>query len=357
MSVACPLPPPPPAAGPLPGAQRGSPHLTALLCVFNEAGNLPELFAQLRRTLDPWLDRDYELLFVDDGSTDGSAELLDAEAAKDPRVLVVHFARNFGQHAAIAAGMAYARGEVLVLLDADLQDPPDQIPLLYAEYRKGFPMVFGLRKARSDGFARRLAGRAFFFVVNRVLGQRIPTNIATFRLFARPVVDAFNRLGERSRITGPLNHWLGFKCAYVEVEHRPRFQGESKYDLRALLRLTVWILTAFSYAPIRLATGIGLGFFCLGGGYALYTLVLTLVVGRGQPGFAALLAVITMFAGIQILLIGLVGEYVGRIYTEVQRRPLYLVERLLNLPGAPLDLEPGPWYDARRRTEPRKTEP
>lgn len=336
---------PNPAAPAAPPRPAHVPHLTVLVSVFNEVENLPELLARLRAALDPWLGRDYELLFVNDGSTDGSAELLDAEAAQDPRVAVIHFVRNFGQHAAITAGMAYARGEILVLMDADLQDPPDQIRRLYEEHRKGIPMVFAVRRERADSLLRRLGGKAFFAIVRFSLQQRIPTNIGTFRLLSRPVVDAFNRLGERSRITGPLNHWMGFKCSYLEVEHQPRYKGQSKYGLWGLVRLSLWILTAFSYLPIRVATALGLGLLLLGGGFTLYTVLRHLVVGDVLFGYTSLVALITMFAGVQIVLIGLIGEYVGRILTEVQHRPLYLIDRRVNLPGTPDHLEPGPGYE------------
>lgn len=320
----------------------GTPHVTVLICVFNEAANLVPLAEELRPVLDPWLGERYEVLFVNDGSTDGSGEVLDSMAARDKRVRIIHFSRNFGQHAAIAAGMVYSRGDVLVLMDADLQDPPTAIPVLYAEYRRGAQVVFSLRKERMDSAVRRLTGRWFFRILARLLRQPVPENVGTFRLLSRPVVDAFNRLGERSRVTGPLNHWLGFRTAYVPVEHRSRHEGRSKYGILGLLRLFVWTLTAFSYFPLRVATTFGFVVTSLGVAYGAYVLAYRLFVGGVWPGFSALALLVVLFAGVHMFVLGIVGEYVGRIYTEVQNRPLFLIDKAVNFEAEePLDREPG----------------
>jgi polyisoprenyl-phosphate glycosyltransferase len=318
------------------------PRLTVLICVFNQRPNLSPLITELGAVLDPWLGSDCEILFVDDGSSDGSADLLDEFAARDRRVRVIHFSRNFGQHAAIAAGMVYARGQALVLMDADLQDPPAAIPALYAEYAKGAQVVFSLRRERKDSFLRRVSARVFFRMLAHLLKQRVPSNIGTFRLLAAPVVSAFNRLGERSRVTGPLNHWLGFRTAYVTVEHHPRHQGRSKYGLRGLMRLSLWAVTAFSYFPLRLATLAGLAITGTGAAYAAYTVAYRLFIGGVYPGFSALALLMVLLSGAQMVVLGILGEYVGRIYTEVQDRPLFLIERAVNFePDERLDLEPG----------------
>jgi dolichol-phosphate mannosyltransferase len=334
---------------PPPSSEIG-PQLTVLVCVFNERPNVERLVSELRATLDPWLANSYEVLFVDDGSRDGSSEVLDAAAEADRRIRVIHFSRNFGQHAAIAAGMVYARGKALVLMDADLQDSPSAIPLLYAEYAKGADVVFSLRRERKDTLVRRSAGRWFFRVLSHLLRQHVPENIGTFRLLSAKAVDAFNRLGERSRVTGPLNHWLGFRTAYVEVEHHPRHAGHSKYGLRGLIRLSVWTVTAFSSFPLRVVTAIGFLVTFSSVIYAAYVVAYRLLVGGVWPGFSALALLFVMLTGAQMLLLGIVGEYVGRIYTEVQRRPLFLIDRAVNFEGdEPLDLEPGPAREGRAR--------
>ena len=304
------------------------PLLSIILPVFNEQDVIPELHRRLTEFLGELSEiaGRWEVIFVDDGSQDESPRLLDALAEMDPRFRVVHFARNFGHQVAITAGLDRAEGDAVVVMDADLQDPPEVVKAMLVEWRRGFDVVYGVRSKRSgETLFKRATAALFYRLMNAALGVKIPSDAGDFRLLSRPVVLTLRSLREKHRFMRGLVAWVGFRQTAVRYERPERFAGETKYPLRKMVHFALDGVTSFSTAPLRIATWIGAltGLAAVAvGAWALY---IRLFTDRTVPGWTTIMLLIALSSSGQMLMLGLLGEYVGRLYEEIKQRPLYVV--------------------------------
>ena len=299
--------------------------LSVVVPVRDEEESLAELHRQLGAVLRG-LGEPYELLFVDDGSTDGSPAVLRGLAAADPAVRVLALSRGFGHQAALTAGLDRARGEAVITLDADLQDPPALIPRLVACWREGYEVVLTRRvRRRGEGPFKRAASFLFYRLLRRLTDVPVGVDAGDFRLLDRRVVRWLRRAPERHRYLRGLVGWAGFRRTEVPFERQARFAGRSKYPPRRMFRFALDAITSFSTAPLRAAVWLGLVAVAAGLGFLVYVLHRRLVAGATVPGWASIVSLLVVFHGITLLLLGVLGEYVGRIYEEVKRRPLYVV--------------------------------
>jgi undecaprenyl-phosphate 4-deoxy-4-formamido-L-arabinose transferase len=310
------------------GVDGVPPEISVVIPVFNEAGTLDDLHQRLATTLKG-LGRPWEVIFVDDGSTDGSADVLRVLHAQDPAVRVVRFNRNYGQHAAVFAGMEHARGDVVVTLDADLQNPPEEIPALLRRIDEGADVVGGTRTNRQDPWFRRAASRLVNRATSTIVGVRMTDYGCMLRAYRRDVVDQVVACQEISRFIPALANTFAASVAEVPVEHAPRQAGRSKYGLLRLLRLNMDLMTGFSLLPIQAVSLAGVLVAALGLAFAVFLGLRRLFVGPEVEGVFTLFAILFFFVGLQILALGLIGEYVGRIYQEVRRRPRYVIAEIL----------------------------
>jgi len=296
--------------------------------VFNEAQNLETLHTRLTKVMES-LRETYEIIFVDDGSKDDSFQILKSLHQKDTKVKVVRFTRNFGQHPAVAAGFDFAQGEVIVTIDADLQNPPEEIPKLLNKLDEGYEIVFGVFSQRKHSAFRR-AGSAFAkWVLSRVMPVDA-ANLSAFRAVRRNVIDQLKLLSERSKFLDGLLCWMGFTIATVEVEHASRQAGRTKYNIFKLISLWFDMVVSFTDTPLKVATFTGLLLGVVGILLALFYLIGYFVSGFDIPGFATTVILITVFAGIQLFCLGMLGEYMGRVNREVRDRPEYIVRDVLH---------------------------
>jgi undecaprenyl-phosphate 4-deoxy-4-formamido-L-arabinose transferase len=307
------------------------PQVSAVIPVYNEEANLPELNERMTRALDS-IARPWELVYVDDGSADRSMEILSGFAERDPRVKVIEFNRNYGQHAAVFAGLAQTRGAVVVTLDADLQNPPEEVPKLVAKMLEGYDVVGSVRKNRQDPFFRKIASR----MVNRLTrsGNRAAKGMSDYgcmlRAYSRNVVDQISQCKELSSFIPVLAMMYAKKTTEIEVEHAERARGTSKYGLVQLLRLQSDLMTGFSTLPLRFLSWFG-GLVAVSGfGLAVYILVQRLLKGDSytQGGVFTLFAILYIMVGGLFIGLGILGEYVGRIYGEVRQRPRYVIRKV-----------------------------
>jgi polyisoprenyl-phosphate glycosyltransferase len=311
--------------------QRGEPLLSVVIPIYNEQATLSELYRRLMRVLSENLaELAYEIVFVNDGSTDGSIQILSELHADDPAVKVVNLSRNFGHQAALTAGLDYAKGDTVICMDGDVQDPPEIIPTLVARWRDGNDVVYAVRKLRKEGFIKRGCYAAFYRLLRRLSMVSIPLDAGDFALMDRRVVDCLKALPERSRFIRGLRTWVGFRQAAVEYEREKRFAGVPKYTWSKLVHLAVNGLLSFSALPLRMATAVGFMIsFCslLGIILALY---LKLFTDLAIPGWTATVIPILVLGGIQLLSIGILGEYIAQIFDEVKQRPLYIIDGILD---------------------------
>jgi glycosyltransferase involved in cell wall biosynthesis len=316
-----------------------APVLSLVLPLFNEEATIPELDRRLRAFLadvGSGVGESWEVIFVNDGSRDRSPALLKELAKAEPRYKVLSLARNFGHQMAITAGLDRASGEAVVVMDADLQDPPEVVRQMVAKWREGYDVVFGVRSRRHGESAfKKLTAALFYRLLRAMLGDvSIPVDAGDFRLMSRPVVLTLRALRERHRFVRGLVWWVGFRQTAVTYERPGRFAGETKYPLRRMLRFAIDGITSFSTVPLRMATWLGLlaGMVAIGGvGWALYSKFFGGVV----RGWTTIMILVGLGSSAQLLMTGILGEYVGRIYEEVKRRPLYVVEDEINLPPNP----------------------
>ena len=275
----------------------------------------------------------HELLFVDDGSTDGSLDVLRELAACDPRVRVLSFSRNFGHQIAITAGIDHAAGDAVVVIDTDLQDPPEVIAAMVNSWRTGNQVVYGIRSSRDgESWFKRSTAKAFYRVINRLSDVELPLDSGDFRLMDRRVVDALCDIREENRYIRGLVSWVGFKQAGVEYERDARHRGATKFSLRRMVRFAADGITSFSERPLRLAMQMGALTTVAGLALGVWIFVSKLLYpANSVPGFASVMLVLLFMGGVQLLSIGVLGEYVGRIYRETKRRPLYVVAERANL--------------------------
>lgn len=306
--------------------------LSIVVPIFNELAALPILYARLRSVLDP-LEISYELVLVDDGSSDGSADYL-LELATDSMVVnVVRLSRNFGKEAALTAGLEYACGDAVILLDADLQDPPELIPRMLAAFKGGADIVCMRRRSRAgESWTKRLSAHLFYRFLNRISRVEIPEDTGDFRLMSRRAITALLLLPERNRYMKGLFAWVGFPTQVIEYDRETRAAGTTKWNVLSLFGLAFEGITSFSVAPLRWATGLGVLAALIGLSFGLWIVVKTLVMGDPVQGYPSLLAMISFMGGIQLMSIGLVGEYVGKTYFESKQRPLYVIRDVVKNP-------------------------
>ena len=309
------------------------PVVSLVIPCYNEAGGLASFWARASDALDA-LGAPAEAVFVDDGSRDTTFAVLAALASRDPRVKVVALSRNFGKEVALAAGLDHATGEAVVPIDADLQHPPELLGELVARWREGHDVVIALRRDRAtDSLARRLASDLFHRLFARVSATPVPRGAGDFRLLARPVVDALKRMPERTRYMKGMYAWVGFRTTTVDYDVDVRAAGRSRFGPLRLWRLAMDGLVSFSALPLRLSSFLGALFAVIALGYGAWLTVRTLAHGVDVPGYASLMVVVLFLGGVQLLSLGVIGEYLGRIYDEVKARPLYVVRERLGFPG------------------------
>ena len=301
-------------------------ELSAVVPVYNEEGSLGELHRRVTAVLES-LELPYELILVDDGSSDRTPEIISELCADDSRVRAVHFSRNFGHQAALAAGLQHASGRGVVVLDADLQDPPELIPELVARWRDGYQVVYAQRRKRErEGVVKRGAAFLFYRTLKRITRFEIPADTGDFCLMDRTVVDLLNSMPERNRYVRGLRAWVGFRQTAVPFDRPPRFAGEPKYTFAGSFGLAVNGILALSKFPLRVATYFGLlvslASFLLGIWYIAQRLVGHVEQVRG---WASTVVIVLFLGGVQLLTIGIIGEYLSRIYDEVKQRPLFVV--------------------------------
>jgi glycosyltransferase involved in cell wall biosynthesis len=299
--------------------------LSIIAPIFNELENLPELHQRVTQVMTS-LRMDWELLLVDDGSTDGSTEAIRSLARKDPHVKPVIFARNFGHQIAVTAGLDYCCGQAAVVIDADLQDPPELIPELVAKWREGYEVVYAVRSEREgETWFKQKTASAFYRIIYRITDVKIPLDVGDFRLLDRQVVDALRVMRERHRFLRGMAAWVGFRQIGVEYKRAARKAGVTKYPFRKMLRLAINAVTGFSYFPLQLATY--LGFLSAGlSVLAIPIVIITRLVGhQAFFGQASTLIAVLFLGGVQLISLGILGEYIGRLYDEAKGRPLYVV--------------------------------
>ena len=306
------------------------PRLSLAIPVFNEREIFPALVARVQAVLDKISGGPHEVVIVDDGSSDGTAELLEEAAATDSRIVAVLLSRNFGHQAAITAAMDHATGDVIAIMDGDLQDPPEAIPQLLAKYAEGYDVVYAQRGKRQERWYLRLSYWLFYRLVTKLSNVPLPLDSGDFAVLSRRVADAMRQAPERQRYLRGLRAWVGFKQTGLVVDRAGRQAGQSKYTPLKLLKLASDGIFAFSIIPLRGALVLGLLAILASLLYAIYAILARLVFERNTPqGFASLIVVIVFLAGMQLLLLGVVGEYVGRIYEEVKGRPHYVLRKVI----------------------------
>ncbi|HJP19396.1 MAG TPA: glycosyltransferase [Nitrospinota bacterium] len=302
--------------------------ISVVIPIYNEAKNIRELYDRLLASITSISPR-YELIFIDDGSTDNSFKVLKDLRSKDKKISILKFTRNFGQQSAVLAGFKRCQGKTIVQLDADLQNPPEEIPKLIRKLDEGYDIVSGIRKNRQDFFLREICSSFLAFLVSKLMGKNISLDISSFRVMRRSVIEKIKQCKDKSKFLSALVSWLGVPSAQVEVDHSKRLHGETKYRTERLLQLSTDLITGFSRFPLRMVSY--LGFFGATIGFLLMMFLLFQRYVRGvmYDGFTVLAALFSLFAGVQLLSIGILGEYIGRIYSQVQDRPDYVIEEII----------------------------
>lgn len=294
--------------------------------VYNEEKVIYESYKRLKTVMDRTYER-YELLFVNDGSRDRTSEMLNYISKGDTNVKVIEFSRNFGHQIAITAGMDYASGQAVVVIDADLQDPPELILKMIEKWQEGYDVVYGKRVERkSETFFKKMTASLFYRTLRMSTEIDIPLDTGDFRLIDRRVCEEMKRIPEKNRFIRGLVSWVGFKQTAIEYIRDERFAGETKYPLKKMLKLSVDGLTSFSYKPLKLATYGGALLSIAGFAYMIIALALKLFTSSTVPGWTSLIVIQLLFSGFTLFILGVIGEYIGRIYDETKDRPLYIVK-------------------------------
>lgn len=303
--------------------------LSLIIPLLNERDNLQPLYERTIGVVRS-IGLDYELIFVDDGSTDGSAEAIATLHAIDPRVKLVSFSRNFGHQQALTAGMDHATGDAALMMDADLQHPPELIPELVSHWQAGYEIVYTVRESTEDaGLVKKVTAALFYRTFQKLTGIDMPGNAADFRLVDRKVLDAFGQIRERGRFLRGLTSWVGFKSKGVPYTAAARHQGVSKYNLRRMLKFAIEGILSFSTIPLVIGIYVGLAIALVSFAYLLFVLYAAAVTHEVVQGWTSMICLVGLIGGIQLILLGILGLYIGKIYEEVKQRPLYLVARRL----------------------------
>jgi glycosyltransferase involved in cell wall biosynthesis len=308
--------------------------LSVVAPLYNEEGNVAELVRRLTAAVQdiPELDG-YELVLVNDGSTDRTLSLLREQMEGDPHIVVVNLSRNFGHQLAATAGLDAAQGDAVVLIDADLQDPPELIPTMVRRWTEGYDVVYAVRRNRAgESKFKLLTARAFYRITRRLTKVSIPVDTGDFRLMSRRVVDALKTIRERHRFIRGLVSWVGYSQAAVEYDRDQRYTGSTKYPVSKMLRFAIDGITSFSDIPLRFASYLGFIVSAVAFAVAILEILIRIFTGYNVPGYTSLIFAILFLGGVQLIGIGILGEYVGRIYDEIKGRPLYLVSSVERAP-------------------------
>lgn len=318
--------------------QRGTevvsevPKVSIAVPVYNEESIVEELLSRSLAVLDSLPGGPHEIVLADDGSTDRTWTLIEQASKRDVRVVGVSLSRNFGHQAAIGAALDHVRGDFIVVMDGDLQDPPEAIPQLLAEAQKGFDVVYVVRVKRKESLWLRMCYALYYRLIAMLADLQLPIGAGDFAIMSRRVADLIRQSPERQRYLRGLRTWYGFRQKGLEIERDARHSGKSKYNLRRLFRLAFDGVFAFSVIPIRLATFFGIVAVTCSVLFAIYSLIVKIFFGNASPtGFTALIFMITFLSGVQLLFLGVIGEYIGRIYEEVKQRPHYVVKQIVGV--------------------------
>lgn len=312
--------------------------LSVVIPVYNEEDSLPVLHERLTQVLQE-VGLAYEILFIDDGSRDASPAYLRRLADEDSHVTVVELARNFGHQVAVSAGIEFARGKGVIVMDADLQDPPEVLPQFIAKWQEGHDVVYAIRTKRKEGWLKRAAYAAFYRLLRRIANIDVPLDAGDFCIMDRRVVDLLKSMPERNRFVRGIRSWVGLDQVGLAYERQPRYAGKTKYGFGRLLNLSLEGIISFSYIPLRTIMFLGFAVSIVSIGLAVFYAVKRLVFGLSPPGFATLTVATFFLAGVQLITIGVIGEYIGRIFEEVKQRPLYVVRQVLGRNGPTMPLE------------------
>jgi polyisoprenyl-phosphate glycosyltransferase len=308
----------------------GANDLISLVVPFyNESEVIDAFFREVSPVLRNIAQADYEIVCVNDGSTDATLDHLLAACAADPRIKVIDLSRNFGKEAAMTAGIDAATGDAVIPFDADLQDPPEAIPAMVEKWREGFDVVLAKRAERqTDTYAKRSSAALFYRVHNAISDIKIPANAGDFRLMSRQAVDALKQLPENRRFMKGLFAWIGFRTAEIEYSRRPRTAGKTKFSGWKLWNFALEGMTSFSTLPLRIWTYIGGATAAFAMLYSAYLFLRTLIRGVDIPGYASIITAVLFLGGVQLIGIGVIGEYIGRMYVETKRRPVYIIRKI-----------------------------
>lgn len=304
------------------------PVVSVVVPVYNEQASLQELYNRLTKSLS-LIEPDFEVIFVDDGSNDNSLQILAPLAQSDSRISVITFARNFGHQAAISAGLDQARGSAVIVMDADLQDPPEVLGQFIAKWREGNDVVYAIRVHRKERWFKRTSYALFYRLLQRVANIEIPLDAGDFCIMDRRVVDLLVKMPERNRFVRGIRSWVGLKQVGLAYERAARYGGETKYSYSRLIALALDGLVSFSFVPLRVISMAGIGVSIISILLAIIYTIQKVFWGLSPPGFPTTIVAIFFLAGIQLITIGVIGEYVGRIFEEVKRRPMYIVRQVI----------------------------
>ena len=302
--------------------------LSVIIPLFNEEDNLEPLYARLKQVMHS-TGKTYEIIFIDDGSTDNSFQILSELHRKDKQLKIIRFTRNFGHDIARAAGLNYCSGDCAVLMDADLQDRPEEIPKLLAKLDEGYDVVFGRRKRRKDTFFKRLTSKLYLNLLATLTNHKLNPEIGPLQVMTRRVIDYMKEIGERSRFYGGLLGWLGFPYLLVDVEHDDRYAGKTKYNLWKLTRYAIEGIVSFSELPLHLAGYFGLivSFFSFVLG--IYMILSWFIWDVEVAGYTSIVVSVFFLGGVILVVLGVIGQYIGKIHNEVKQRPLYVVREIV----------------------------
>jgi glycosyltransferase involved in cell wall biosynthesis len=311
------------------------PVFSVVAPAYNEATGLHEFHRRISTVMDK-LGESWELVLVNDGSRDNTLEVMAELKAADPRLAIVNLSRNFGKEIATTAGLDHAKGDAVILIDSDLQDPPEVIPELVAAWRRGFDTVYAQRRKRyGETWLKRATAAAFYRIMQRASSVRVPADTGDFRLMSRRMITALLELREHHRFMKGLYAWVGFPCCAVVYDRHPRYAGSSAWNYWKLWNFALEGITSFTTVPLRFATYLGLGVGIAAATFLAQLLVRTVIFGNSVPGYPSLMAVVLFLGGAQLVTLGFIGEYLGRVFNEVKGRPLYFVERYEESHSAP----------------------
>lgn len=300
-------------------------RVSVVIPILNEESVLPELLRRLRAVLDSIAGGPHEIVIVDDGSTDGTRDILRRESQRDNRIIGIVLSRNFGHQAALSAGLAHVTGDAIIAMDGDLQDPPESIPLFLEKYEQGYDVVYAQRVQRKEVWWLRACYYVFYRLITALSGIRLPLDAGDFGLMSRRVVNQLREMPEYHRYLRGMRTWIGFRQTGIPIARAERHAGEPKYSTLKLLKLASDGIFSFSIVPLRFAAILGAVAISLSSVYAVYSIYLKLALGHPPQGFTALIVAIIFFAGVQLFFMGVIGEYVGRLYEASKQRPVYIV--------------------------------